>query len=1578
MKFRRTVSSVVASVFLVVAVLLVVVQLRLSTFGMNKVRSLIQSFLPTSKYSVIEIQADGMESTLMRSLKVNGIRVNVKDTQVAEISDIEISFTLWDVLKLALGKSPRNLDVSVNDVTIRLDDMAIDTLVDTIKTLSKTGEDAPSDSGQAGKGTDQKPGLLSDMGISLTVRNLCLYGSYKGIDIVSERINASAGLAAGLALESAELNIPAIVVSGPALNGRIASVRDIRASMGSDLIAYVSVHSGSYSDLAQFAELSAIATIEKGFINAALYVNQLSSSLPGNDGNLDLSVNGTTLSVNYALADSSAAFSALIEEIDGSLSGSDLRAIIRKTGMAGSFDGKDALSFELDIESLYGKTPGTEINADEMILEAGLVLGNLSSIGQLNIGKIEAVSSRDSSLKNIFAKDSIVDYSYSGQGLSARLRSYVGGKHDSSLVGDFGANLDIAAQTRDFKGVSGLSVDIWDIIAASLPENTSLEIELGDDGNAHAGLRIDSALEASADYILESGDISLNVYITDLLPAAFKALYDDYLASSGTVGEDTVLNGNIVITADTTESFTEYVKAAYGGQYSDFAFKNLLDVFAGGRVSINTAVSNIHMGSSSMGGALTLETTLEGAIARIDTLAVSTGGVRVSYIGSFDLLQTIPEGLLLAQKTSDGSILASLSFAYEQGERKHAFLLESPLSKDLSVTGSVNWNDLSRILIDGVLVAPFFPDDLNFTSVFTVSPLSFSLQGDALDLELSFAEGLLSLDGVLDNLEIATGENMVIKASSILDVGYHTDGQGFAVDLKDFSVLVSDSFEIGFDLSVTDHSIFMTNLKLGSLGADESYYGNLDFSFSDIPSLLGLDLSSLDGTVDFVRSNQRTSLSGVATDNQFSLQFDYIGPRADSLNGSLSILGQRDNAFFASATLDWGRTHANSFRLNAIYDDRKLRFYDSGGTIGSLVFYDLNLEIDFARLSLDGSVEFKNEKVFKTGETVTQSGKIGISASGQSFSDSLIQAITGQDYAFDFRMSFTDFELSDGYRLADTQIDMHLENGFLDFSGSLVNGSYDIPTGYVELDIEESNLFGLKAKGHLGAELDLLVTDLRFPLPIMNQFMDVPNFSFTGGLIEGDVLVKGPLSNPSLYGMAYCQSFEMTLFYLPDQVITVKNVALSLNDHSLLVSRTPLAGYSEADGRYFFGDVAIDIILQGLSVETFDVSILIEDQTPVDFWMPIVMGETELEIRGDVCGSVDFAVNAGKPKITTDITVSSMLIDFRFDEEIPAWVSAEKAGPPAMDISLTTGHDVEFYYPEKDSPFINFTLAENRTVRFVFEDGVIKTFGAMALKTGQVYYFQNDFIIKEGSADLSERNLLGNEGTIPVVLNLRAEITDYDSNGNKVIISMMLQNTTLDNITPRFSSTPAMSENEILAMLGQSVLASGALDRTLSLSSLAKFAATARETLTRVGILESNKNYSITGIVRSALGLDIFSARSNILSNVIIDALPGEITGRADVSILARYLDRTSLFAGKYIGDNWFVKVRLMLKADSNVRLSRNVGHFLAKDLILDTEISLDWETPMGTMSVFTQPQELSVFDILDTIGFSVTRQIQY
>jgi hypothetical protein len=41
-------------------------------------------------------------------------------------------------------------------------------------------------------------------------------------------------------------------------------------------------------------------------------------------------------------------------------------------------------------------------------------------------------------------------------------------------------------------------------------------------------------------------------------------------------------------------------------------------------------------------------------------------------------------------------------------------------------------------------------------------------------------------------------------------------------------------------------------------------------------------------------------------------------------------------------------------------------------------------------------------------------------------------------------------------------------------------------------------------------------------------------------------------------------------------------------------------------------------------------------------------------------------------------------------------------------------------------------------------------------------------------------------------------------------------------------------------------------------------------------------------------------------------------------------------------------------------------------------ELSVEWANPMATFSIFTQPEELSLFSILDTIGFSATKRIEF
>ena len=124
MKFRRTASSVLISVFLVLAVLLAVIFFRVSTFGMDRIREMVRSFLPSGNNG-IEITAEGMESTLMRSIRINGLSVRVSGDEILTVPSADISMTVFDVLRLALWKSSSTVAVTLNDPRIHVDDSAI-------------------------------------------------------------------------------------------------------------------------------------------------------------------------------------------------------------------------------------------------------------------------------------------------------------------------------------------------------------------------------------------------------------------------------------------------------------------------------------------------------------------------------------------------------------------------------------------------------------------------------------------------------------------------------------------------------------------------------------------------------------------------------------------------------------------------------------------------------------------------------------------------------------------------------------------------------------------------------------------------------------------------------------------------------------------------------------------------------------------------------------------------------------------------------------------------------------------------------------------------------------------------------------------------------------------------------------------------------------------------------------------------------------------------------------------------------------------------------------------------------------
>ena len=202
--------------------------------------------------------------------------------------------------------------------------------------------------------------------------------------------------------------------------------------------------------------------------------------------------------------------------------------------------------------------------------------------------------------------------------------------------------------------------------------------------------------------------------------------------------------------------------------------------------------------------------------------------------------------------------------------------------------------------------------------------------------------------------------------------------------------------------------------------------------------------------------------------------------------------------------------------------------------------------------------------------------------------------------------------------------------------------------------------------------------------------------------------------------------------------------------------------------------------------------------------------------------------------------------------------------------------------------------------------------------------------------------------------------------GDTVDIYLDLVENTLDNINPIFSSTPSKDLNEIMTILGQNILPSG----SDTISSVVGILSTGVDVLSRIGLLPTGSS-SLSKNIRNTLNLDTFSLHSNVIENLVFDAVSaGE--RNVNLSPLARYLDGTSIYAGKYISSELYLELMLHLVADE--KNLENVS-FIAGDLSLDFELSLEWDNPICLVTFFTTPKTFNALDVIENFGFSLTKR---
>ncbi|MBN1687286.1 MAG: translocation/assembly module TamB domain-containing protein [Spirochaetales bacterium] len=469
---------------------------------------------------------------------------------------------------------------------------------------------------------------------------------------------------------------------------------------------------------------------------------------------------------------------------------------------------------------------------------------------------------------------------------------------------------------------------------------------------------------------------------------------------------------------------------------------------------------------------------------------------------------------------------------------------------------------------------------------------------------------------------------------------------------------------------------------------------------------------------------------------------------------------------------------------------------------------------------------------------------------------------------------------------------------------------------------------GVLSAGEIDAEL--LVTNL--DMEGIESILVIPFFNITSGKAYGSLLVSGRLNDPDIYGDLYGRELLANIRVVPE-IIGPFSAQLSFKGKNLLINRTLLpAGAADVYG-------TAEFTLDHWLPSTFSIQLTTASEPGIHIRNNFGKVETDGYGRGELLISGDpFAVEVTGEMLITEGTVM-------IGESPPK----SKGGTPVIaDVRLTTGKKVVFLWPNRTIPILtayadtgqNLRIQANPLINSLDIDGEIQ------VKSGEVFYFQRGFRIKEGSVLLEE-----DQNAVDPRISVRAESRDISDKGEEVRIYLVIENQPFSQFRPRFESVPSMSQTEIYAALGQNLRDEFGGD-FYGISSALLITS---DIFSQFGVMRTLEQR-----VRDLLNLDLFSIRTHILQNVLSEQLIPADTAFVPLNPSAgRYLDNTTLFLGKYFGNDIFIEAMVRLRVNQALLSNVNAGD----DLYVDSEIRLEWKTPLFLLELSLLP------DILDPLS---------
>jgi len=470
-----------------------------------------------------------------------------------------------------------------------------------------------------------------------------------------------------------------------------------------------------------------------------------------------------------------------------------------------------------------------------------------------------------------------------------------------------------------------------------------------------------------------------------------------------------------------------------------------------------------------------------------------------------------------------------------------------------------------------------------------------------------------------------------------------------------------------------------------------------------------------------------------------------------------------------------------------------------------------------------------------------------------------------------------------------------------------------------------------------GSFIDALATEVYIDMGGLWDIIPVnDSFRFIGGFISGETQIYGSIFDPEFAGSAWGSGLRLALpYYVPIEIGPGSGfLTLEGSDMSFAPVTMPCGGGNGTiSGRMRFNRW----------IPSYYIDVEVDKSIPFDFRISGIMA------KGNATGSLNVVMENNEiititgvvDATDTEITLDTTELEKRLSE---AGLSGKM--DTIANVHINTSRRVEFLWPNASTPLLR-AYGETETGVQVTGDTRIPMFsldGTITLRGGELYYFQRSFLIREGTLKFN-----GNDPNIDPFMSARAEIRDQNDDG-PVIIAMIVDNIPLRDLLssiPRFESTPSLSQMEIYNILGQAPAVDAVEGQKLN-----PLIYSTIDVILQTMIFRGAEQG-----IRNALGLDMFSFRTQIVQNAVYEGLRNRQPDEKAVT-MGNYLDNTAVFMGKYVGSDMFVQTMISVKFDPNQTTFGGVK--------LETDIGLDFRTPLFDVRWSITPSKLDNLFVSD------------